>query len=185
LFTPPRLPVNAKVLDVGAGTGFFTIKVYNRVRQKLPKVGFYAMDATPAMLMSLEKKRVSITLFVGLAENIKGSIEEARKYFNVPSKFDAVFSTLMLHHSTKPEKVFRSINEVLKKRGKAIIVDLCKHDFEEFRTEMGDIHLGFDLDEIHEMAQKYFSTANIKKVGGIKCECSGRSVQLFTIFLLK
>jgi SAM-dependent methyltransferase len=83
-----------------------------------------------AMLISLEEKRAEIISFIGVAENIKGSVEEARKYFNIPSKFDAIFSTLMLHHSTKPEKVFRSINEVLKNRGKAIIVDLCKHNFE-------------------------------------------------------
>jgi hypothetical protein len=37
------------------------------------------MDATPAMLMSLENKSVKITPFIGLAENIKGSIKEAKK----------------------------------------------------------------------------------------------------------
>jgi len=38
--------------------------------------------------------------------------------------------TLMLHHSIEPEKVFQSIKEILKSKGKAIIVDLCKHSFE-------------------------------------------------------
>ncbi|MGB9693395.1 MAG: class I SAM-dependent methyltransferase, partial [Fervidobacterium sp.] len=132
LVAPPRLPVNAKVLDVGAGTGFFTIKVYSRVRRRFPKVSFYAMDATPAMLISLEKKSARITPFIGVAENIKGSIKEARKYCYIPRKFDAVFSTLMLHHCIEPEKVFKSIKEVLKSRGKVILVDLCKHNFEEF-----------------------------------------------------
>jgi SAM-dependent methyltransferase len=185
LFEPPKLPVNAKILDVGAGTGFFTVRLYDRVRQLFPKVRFYAMDATPAMLMSLEKKNVGITLFVGLAENIRGSIKEARKYFDIPFRFDAVFSTLMLHHSIEPEKVLQSIKEVLKNRGKAIIIDLCKHSFEEFRTEMGDIHLGFDLGSIKEMTTKHFSRIKIEKIGGIRCECSGRSTEIFAAFLEK
>jgi ubiquinone/menaquinone biosynthesis C-methylase UbiE len=185
LFAPPGLPVNAKVLDVGAGTGLFTIKVYNRVRQLFPKVSFYAMDATPAMLMALERKSVDITMFVGLAENIKGSVKEARKYFDIPFRFDAVFSTLMLHHSIEPEKVFQSIKEILKSKGKAIIVDLCKHSFEEVKTEMGDIHLGFDLESINKMATKHFSRIKIEKIGGIRCECSGRSIEIFAAFLEK
>jgi SAM-dependent methyltransferase len=185
LFASPRLSVNAKVLDVGAGTGFFTVRLYDRVRRRFPKVKFYAVDATPAMLMSIEKKRISITLFVGLAENIKGSVKEARRYFDIPYRFDAVFSTLMLHHSIQPEKVFQSIKEVLKSKGKAIIVDLCKHNFEEFKKEMGDIHLGFDLEGISEMATKHFSRIKIEKIGGIRCECSGRSTEIFAAFLEK
>ncbi|MGQ9781930.1 MAG: class I SAM-dependent methyltransferase [Nitrososphaeria archaeon] len=183
LLTPPSLPLKAKVLDIGAGTGFFTVSVYNRVRRRLPHVCFYAMDATPAMLISLEKKKAGISPFVGIAENIKGSIKEARKYFNIPYKFDAVFSTLMLHHSTEPEKVFKSIKEVLKSRGKAIVIDLYKHDFEEFKTEMGDIHLGFELESINGMACKHFSNVKIKKIVNIHCECSGRSTEIFAAIL--
>ncbi|MEM3161819.1 MAG: methyltransferase domain-containing protein [Candidatus Bathyarchaeia archaeon] len=183
LLAPPRLPADAKVLDIGAGTGFFTVKLFNMVRQKLPRVRFYAMDATPAMLMSLLKKSDAVTPFVGIAENITGSIKEARKHLNIPREFDAVFSTLMLHHSFKPEKVFQSIKEVLKSRGKAVIVDLCKHNFEEFRTEMGDIHLGFDIESISEMACKYFSRVKIEKIEDTRCECSKRSVEIFAAFL--
>lgn len=137
------------------------------------------MDITPAMLLALEKKNANITPFIGVAENIKDSIKEARKYFKIPYKFDSVFSTLMLHHSTQPEKVFKSIQTVLRKKGKAIVVDLCKHDFKEFRTEMGDIHLGFKAEEIYEMARKHFSEVKVDKMPGICCECSGRSAEIF------
>ncbi|MEM2910872.1 MAG: methyltransferase domain-containing protein, partial [Candidatus Bathyarchaeia archaeon] len=98
-------------------------------------------------------------------------------------KFDLVFSTLMLHHSAEPRKVFQSIKEILKRRGKAIVVDLCKHEFEEFKTELGDIHLGFDMESINEMAQRYFSRFEIKKIGDLCCECSGRAAEIFAVFL--
>lgn len=181
MLSPPKLPKNAVVLDVGAGSGFFTAKIAQKIRVTNPNAAFYALDITPAMLLSLEKKNVNITPFLGIAENIKGSIKEARKHFTIPYKFDAVFSTLMLHHSTQPEKVFKNIQTVLKKKGKAIVVDLCEHCFEEFRTEMGDIHLGFKPEKIYQIAQKHFPTVKVEKMPGICCECSGRSAEIFFV----
>jgi len=183
LLEPPNLPPNSQVLDVGAGTGFFTIKIAHKLQAKIPKASLYAVDLTPAMLLSLAQKSTNITPLIGIAENLKGSIEQARNYINVPYKFDAIFSTLMLHHSTQPEKVFKSFKTVLKKNGKAILVDLCEHDFEEFKTEMGDIHLGFKPENVQEMAQKHFSKVKVDKIQGICCECSGRSAEIFVAFM--
>ena len=176
-----KLPAKAKVLDVGAGSGFFTGKIAEKIHAEFPTVSLYAMDLTPAMLFSLAEKKANITPFIGIAENIEGSIKEAKRFFNIPSKFDAVFSTLMLHHSVQPEKVFKSFKHVLKKGGKAIVVDLCEHGFEEFRTEMGDVHLGFKPENVYEMARKYFSDVKVKKLPGICCECSGRSARIFVV----
>lgn len=183
LLAPPMPPANAKVLDVGAGTGFFTAKIAEKVKAKLPKASFYAMDLTPAMLLSLDKKNAGITPFIGMAENIEGSIKEAKKHFNIPYKFDAIFSTLMLHHSTQPEKVFRSLKTALKKKGKAMVVDLCKHGFEEFKTEMGDLHLGFKPENVYEMVRKYFLKVKVEKMRGICCECSGHSAEIFIAYM--
>jgi SAM-dependent methyltransferase len=179
LLASPKLPSDAKILDVGAGSGFFTFRVAKKVRAELPESSFYAMDLTPTMLLLLARKKAKITPFVGIAENIEGSIRQAEKFFKIPRRFDAVFSTLMLHHSTCPAKVFESIRKALKKDGKAIIVDLCEHNFEEFRTEMGDVHLGFKLENIRKMAQKHFSTVRIRKIPAIRCESSGRSAEIF------
>ncbi len=183
LLKSSMLPANAKVLDIGAGSGFFTAKIAEKIHTKLPEVSFYAMDLTPAMLLSLAKKKMDITPFVGVAENIKDSITEARKYFKIPQRFDAIFSTLMLHHSTQPEKIFKSLKTVLKKSGKAIVVDLCEHGFEEFKMEMGDVHLGFKPENVHEMARKYFPKVKVEKIPGICCECSGRSAEIFIAFM--
>ena len=105
LLSPPRLIDNAEILDVGAGSGFFTKKVARRLRRHLPEATFYAMDLTPAMLKVLARKTSEIAPFLGAAENIHGSVEQARKYLNIPEKFDAIFSTLMLHHCLNIERV--------------------------------------------------------------------------------
>ena len=178
LLADQRLAVNANVLDAGAGSGFFTARVESKMRSALPRINFYAMDLTPAMLRVLVRN-TDITSFLGLAENLMGSIQQARKHFKIPLTFDAVFSTLMLHHSIHPEKVFKSISQVLKKNGKAVIIDLCQHSFKEFKEEMGDIHLGFSPQTIRRMADAFFSNVEVKNIPGISCKSSGRSAEIF------
>jgi len=183
LNSSPKLKPNARILDAGAGSGFFTVKIASEAKTIVPKAKFFAMDATPAMLLALEKKRESIIPFFGIAENIYGSIKAARSYAVLPERFDAVFSTLMLHHCPDISKVFRSIRQVLKAPGKAVIVDMCTHPFAEFRQEMGDVHLGFDPDQIEKAAEKVFSKVAVEKLPGICCQDSGRSAELFVATL--
>jgi ubiquinone/menaquinone biosynthesis C-methylase UbiE len=175
----PSLQSGSKVLDAGAGTGFFTAKIAQAVNSKIPNVSFYAMDATQVMLLTLQKKHAEITPFWGIAENILGSLIEARAYVQVPDRFDAAFSTLMLHHSAKPEKVFSSIKKILAPNGTAVILDLCEHKFEEFRTELADVHLGFKLEYVKALAEAEFSNVQIAKIPGICCSSSGRSAEIF------
>jgi ubiquinone/menaquinone biosynthesis C-methylase UbiE len=152
LLSPPRLSENAEILDVGAGTGFFTIKIAQKLQKELSEASFYALDITPAMLRVLAKKTTQITPFIGVAENISTSLNLARKYLKISEKFDAVYSILTLHHCLNMARVLRSLRQVLKTDGKAIVVDLCEHPFEEFRREMGNIHLGFKPSEVKEKA---------------------------------
>jgi len=183
LLSKPKLRENAEILDVGAGSGLFTIRVARKLRSKLPKAAFYAMDATPIMLQMLTRKTSEIQPFLGIAENITKSAELARKHFWIPHKFDALFSTLMLHHCISVEKVFQSMHEALKTHGKVVVVDLCKHPFEEFRKEMGDIHLGFEPKQIEKVAKRLFTEASIEKLPGICCSSSGRCAELFIAYM--
>ncbi|MFQ5999401.1 MAG: methyltransferase domain-containing protein [Candidatus Bathyarchaeia archaeon] len=184
LLSPPKLKENAKVLDVGAGSGFFTVRVVDKLRRHLPEASFYAMDITPAMLRVLARKTSQITPFLGVAENIRGSVEHARRYLKIPKKFDAIFSTLMMHHCLDIERVFESFRKAVEVDGKVVLVDLCKHSFEEFREEMGDLHLGFEPQLLKEGAKKHFSKVEVKKIPGICCESSGRSAELFIMSIM-
>jgi len=179
LASAPKLKTTAQILDMGAGSGFFTTKVAYKLKKLLPNASFYAMDATPAMLLALARKTDVIVPFFGIAENINGSIKKAKRYAEVPDHFSAAFSTLMLHHCPDVNRVFQSLRRVLKSSGKAVIVDLCTHPFTEFREEMGDLHLGFDPGEIRKTAKRVFSKVSVKKLPGICCESSGRCAELF------
>jgi len=183
LLSTPKLRKNAEILDVGAGSGLFTVRVATKLRSKLPKASFYAVDATPIMLKILAGKTSEVQPFLGIAENITKSAELARKHLRVPEKFDAMFSTLMLHHCTSVEKVFLSMREAVKTPGKVVVVDLCKHPFEEFREEMGDTHLGFEPEQIEKVAKRLFTEASVEKLPGICCSSSGRCAELFIAYM--
>jgi SAM-dependent methyltransferase len=183
LLSQPRLKADAKILDVGSGSGLFTIKVAKEINRYIANASLYAMDITPAMLSVLVKRGSEIIPFLGIAENISGSIEHARKYLDIPKRFDAVFSILTLHHCLDVKKVFKSIRDVVKEDGKVVIVDLCEHPFKEFKVEMGDVHLGFNLSLIKRIAKDFFSNVCIREMQGIICECSGRSAKLFIAHL--
>jgi protein-L-isoaspartate O-methyltransferase len=49
--TKPK--ANAEVMDVGAGSGFFTSEIADKIHARLPEVAFYAMTMISAMLLSL------------------------------------------------------------------------------------------------------------------------------------
>ena len=183
LLSPPRLKCNAQILDVGAGSGLFTVKIARNLHKTLPKTFFHAMDITPAMLQLLAKKTSNIIPFLGVAENITQSTKLARKYLNIPTKFDAVYSTLMFHHCLNIEGVFQSIRDILKTHGKAVIVDLCEHSFKEFKEEMGDIHLGFKPEQIEKSAKNFFTKVSIEKLPEISCSSSSRSAELLIAYM--
>lgn len=147
---------NIKLLDVAAGSGFFTERIKRKLEEKGVKVEVYGFDITPSMLKRLMEK--GITPIWGVAEKIRESIEIANEHYgiNVPKEFDVVLSTLAFHHFLKPEEVLRSMKSVLKEGGKVIIVDVLKHQHEEFKETLKDTHLGFSLEEIKEMGARVF-----------------------------
>lgn len=169
---------NIKLLDVAAGSGFFTERVKRKLEERGVKVDVYALDITPSMLKRLKERK--ITPIWGVAEKIKESIKIANEYYNinVPEKFDAVISTLALHHFLKPEKVLESMKDALKESGKVIIVDVLKHEHEELKETLKDTHLGFSLEEIKEMGSKIFKEVKANYMD-VYCEVGDVIVGLY------
>lgn len=147
---------NIKLLDVAAGSGFFTERVKRKLEEEGIKVEVYGFDITPSMLRRLMEK--GITPVWGVAERIGDSIRMANEHYGLsaPEKFDVVVSTLAFHHFLNPEEVLESMKGVLKENGRVIIVDVLKHEHEEFKETLKDTHLGFSLEEIREMGSKIF-----------------------------
>jgi|Deesub1362B_J571_1020462.scaffolds.fasta_scaffold00023_102 SAM-dependent methyltransferase len=167
------------ILDVGAGSGFFTNIVKLRLRESGFKPYIYGLDISPGMLSELEKK--GITPIWGVADKISESIFLNNEYFDtqIPLRYDIVISTLALHHFHSPRDVLRSMRSVLRESGEVIILDVLKHGYEDLHEKLKDVHLGFDVEEIRNLAREIFPVVDVDILDGVYCRVDDTEVGLF------
>jgi len=104
------------VLDVGCGTGSLAIAAKRYVG---PTGTVYGIDASPEMLARAEKKASKASSEV----SFKAGAAQALPFPD--AHFDAVLSTLMLHHLPRKgrEQCAHEMRRVLKPGGHALVVD--------------------------------------------------------------
>ncbi len=111
-----RLQPGESVLDVGCGTGTLAIAAK---RQVGPTGTVHGADASPEMIARAEKKARKAGVEVGFER----AIAEALPFPD--AHFDAVLSTLMLHHLPRAarQQCASEMRRVLKPGGRALAVD--------------------------------------------------------------
>ncbi len=105
LFTLLGLPRSGHVLDVGCGTGNYTLEL---ARTGLQLTG---MDPSRTMLDQAMKKSAKVTWCIGTAENIPFA----------DGTFKGAIGTLTTHHWSELEKGFREIHRVLRSGSKLVL----------------------------------------------------------------
>ena len=112
----PTFDENAaiKVLDLGAGTGLFSMHIV----QRYPKATFVLCDVAEKLL-GIAKER-----FVNHQNQFEYLIEDYR-HLSGKNEYDLVISSLSIHHLTHEEKaaLFKTIYQLLKPDGVFINVD--------------------------------------------------------------
>ena len=137
-----RLEPGQSVLDIGCGTGSLAIAAKRRVG---PFGRMHGIDASPEMIARARKKASKAGLDVTFTN---GVVEE----LPFPdAHFDAVLSTLMLHHLPRAarEQCLRETRRVLKPGGHVLAVDfggvrgdrrsLIEHFHRHGRVDVHDI----------------------------------------------
>ena len=111
-----RLRPGKSVLDVGCGTGTLAIAAKRRVGLA---GNVHGIDASPEMIARATRKAKK----AGLDITFRTAIVEALPFPD--RQFDAVLSTLMLHHLPRPtrEQCAREMRRVLKPGGRVLAVD--------------------------------------------------------------
>jgi ubiquinone/menaquinone biosynthesis C-methylase UbiE len=113
-----RLDPGASVLDVGCGTGTLALRAKRRVG---PTGRVFGIDASPAMVTRAQRKaKKSRTDVV-----FKTAVVEALPFAD--GEFDAVLSTLMLHHLPRAlrREAAREMRRVLNPSGRVVVVDFA------------------------------------------------------------
>jgi len=110
----------ATVADVGAGAGYFTWRLAERVG---PSGKVYANDIQPAMLELLRKNIEARHL--ANVEPVLGVEDDPR----LPAgRVDLVLLVDVYHEFSEPEKMLRKIRESLKPDGRLVLLEYRKED---------------------------------------------------------
>ena len=128
------------VLDVGCGTGTLAIVSKRRVG---PTGTVHGIDASPEMIARAREKAKK----AGVEVFFKQGVVEALPFPD--AHFDAVLSTLMLHHLPRKlrEQCAREVRRVLKPGGRVLVVDFresgrkAKGYFSHFHHRHGHVEL--------------------------------------------
>jgi precorrin-6B methylase 2 len=108
------------VADVGAGTGFMSIKMARKVG---PTGKVYANDIQPGMLDLLRKNAVQAK--VTNIEPVLGTVAST----NLPKgQLDLVLMVDVYHELSEPEKMLRDLRETLKPDGRLVLIEYRGED---------------------------------------------------------
>jgi predicted methyltransferase len=107
------LKPDAIVADIGAGTGYFSVRFAHMV----PKGRVYGVDTEPAMVKHLAEraKRDGLANVIAVA----GAPDSPR----LPEKADVVVLVDVYHHIGERERYFRKLQGSLKTGGRVAIID--------------------------------------------------------------
>lgn len=156
-------PKQAKVLDIGTGTGKIPIILANFQ----PKWHIIGVDLAESML-KLGKENIKKA---GKSQQIILSLVDAKQMPYDDHSFDLVMSNSLVHHIPNPLDLFKEIHRVVKTKGSIVIRDLlrpqCKNDIEQIVTQANldynprqkqlfkdSLHAAFTLEEIKEIVSQ-------------------------------
>lgn len=71
-----------------------------------------------------------------------------------PRSVDLVLFSQVLHHLPNPQRAIKAAHAILKSGGRAVILDLASHSYEQARELYAHIWLGFVEVELHQMLSK-------------------------------
>ncbi len=151
-----------KVADIGAGTGYFTV----RIAKAPAKLTVFAVDIEASMVDYIKKRAAKQGL-----RNIT-AIQASPDSPKLPEPMDLIFIVDTYHHIPNREAYFRSIASSLKPRGQLAIIDwklggpmgppdAFRFTPEQIAKELA--HSGFKLSKHHDfLPNQHFQIFTLK-----------------------
>lgn len=129
------VPRHWVVADLACGAGDVAVRLAPRVARVV------GVDASPEMLQAARRRAR------GLA-NVELHEADLAALPLADASCDAALLVLALTHVEAPPAALAEMARILKPGGRAVVVDLLRHDRDEFRREMGQLRNGFDAEEL-------------------------------------
>jgi ubiquinone/menaquinone biosynthesis C-methylase UbiE len=145
-----KLPEDASVADIGAGTGYFSV----RLAKVVTRGTVYAVDVEPKMLEYVRKRASSL----GLANLVTVQADSVSP--RIPKAVDLALVVDTYHHIPNRAGYFKALAKSLTAGGRVAIIDFRKDAPEgpppEFRFEAAQIvdemaKAGYRLDTEHKV----------------------------------
>ena len=108
---------DARVADIGAGTGYFSV----RIAHMTPQGRVYAVDVEPDMVKYVSERAVREKLGNVLA--VLGSASDPK----LPEKVDRILVVDTYHHIAEREAYFRDLRRYLRPGGEVAIIDFTRN----------------------------------------------------------
>jgi 2-polyprenyl-3-methyl-5-hydroxy-6-metoxy-1,4-benzoquinol methylase len=162
-----RFDRNARVMDFGSGTGLLLTHIAPFVHK------ITAVDISPSMneVLTSKKDQIDCELEIVELDLTKGALEQ---------KFDSIVSSMTMHHIQNVQSILDRFYSLLEPGGTIAIADLDKEDGTFHAEDTGVFHLGFERNEMVEMAE----SAGFKQVKIQKASDAVKPHGTYSIFLL-
>jgi ArsR family transcriptional regulator len=135
------LPESDVVADLGCGTGATLADLAPHVKRVI------GVDSSGEMLKAARQR----TREMDNVELHRASLE------SLPlqnGECDAATMFLALSYVADPRSALAEMARILRPGGRAVVVDLMSHDRDDFRIEMGQRHLGFQVTQLQSLAEE-------------------------------
>lgn len=110
-----RLSDNAVVVEIGAGTGYFTVRLSDHVKNGR----IIALDQAPQMVEFLKKRVEELGL-----TNVDVRLAKQNGSMRLQEKADVILCVDVYHHIEDRSSYFSSVAQNLKRNGTIVIIDL-------------------------------------------------------------
>ncbi|MHB8168919.1 MAG: class I SAM-dependent methyltransferase [Thermoleophilia bacterium] len=144
-----------RFLDLGAGSGYITLELAQRVQSSAQII---SADVSPDLMKVLLEKANTL----GIASRIETVICDVREMPFEDASFDAIVSSYLLHEVDELSIVFSEVYRILKPGGRFVFSDFCRlsdvtrtKNIESWYAKTDpeghqDVHLRYSTDEILE-----------------------------------
>jgi ubiquinone/menaquinone biosynthesis C-methylase UbiE len=160
-------------LEYGAGTGIASFLLKDRLKN------ITLMDNSKEMIRVTNEK-----IEKSKSSNLKAIEFDLEQNGYTESKFDLIYTNLVLHHVSDIRGIIGKFSELLNSGGYLAIADLCKEDG-SFHGEGFTGHNGFSIDWLSDVLKKQgFSSLACRNVYTIDKKINETEFRQFDVFLL-